>query len=109
MTYLIPPADNEATVKTNPPLDPTLTPGGESVTETPDVTKADIIALVQAVLALLIAFGLDLTDVQVASIIGLSAVLAGAIPIADAHRRAGRVPLVMQRELHQVQERRIRR
>lgn len=64
----------------------------------PDVTKADVLAIIQAVVALLIAFGLDLSDVQVASIIGLSAVIAGVLPLADAKRRNGRVPLVMQRE-----------
>lgn len=66
---------------------------------TPDITKTDVLALIQAVLAVAAAWGMDLTDVQKASITALvSAALAIGLPIADAIRRKGRVPLQMQRE-----------
>lgn len=56
----------------------------------PDVTKAQIIALVQAVLALVIAFGVDLTEAQQTAIIGLAGAVAIVLPIADAIIRNGR-------------------
>jgi len=64
----------------------------------PDITKADVLAIIQAVVALVVAFGLDLTDIQVGSIIALSSALAVTLPLADSNRRKGRVPLIMQRE-----------
>ena len=42
----------------------------------PVVTVAAITALVSAIVALLVAFGLDLTDAQEKAILGLAAVLA---------------------------------
>lgn len=58
--------------------------------ETPDITKAQVIALVQAVLALVVAFGIDLTDDQTTAIIGLAGALAVVLPLADAIIRNGR-------------------
>lgn len=58
--------------------------------DTPDITKAQIIALVQAVLALVVAFGIDLTDDQTTAIIGLAGALAVVLPLADAIIRNGR-------------------
>lgn len=61
----------------------------------PDITKADVLAIIQAVVALLVAFGLELTDAQIAAIVGLSAAIAITLPLADARRRNGRVPLAV--------------
>ena len=58
--------------------------------ETPDITKAQVIALVQAVIALVVAFGIDLTDEQTTAIIGLAGALAIVLPLADAIIRNGR-------------------
>lgn len=80
-----------ATVSSNP--DP-------EVITMPDVTKADVLAIIQAVVAVLVAFGLNLTEVQQASILGLATALAVALPLADAKRRSKRVDLaVKQMEL----------
>lgn len=65
-----------------------------------DVTRADVLAIIQAVVAVIVAFGLDLSEIQQASILGLASALAIALPLADAKRRNGRVPLaVKQMEL----------
>lgn len=61
----------------------------------PDITKADLVAIIQAVVALLVSFGLDLTEVQQASIITLSAAIAVVLPLADAKRRNKRVDLAI--------------
>lgn len=61
----------------------------------PDVTKADVLAIIQAVVALLVAFGLDLSDVQVAAITTLSGAIAVVLPLADAKRRGNRIDLAV--------------
>jgi hypothetical protein len=58
--------------------------------ETPDITKAQIIALVQAVLAVAVSFGVDLSDRQEAAILGLAGAIAVVLPLADAIIRNGR-------------------
>ena len=58
--------------------------------ETPDITKAQIIALVQAVLAVAVSFGVDLSDRQEAAILGLAGAIAIVLPLADAIIRNGR-------------------
>lgn len=70
------------------------------VIEMPDVTRADVLAIIQAVVAVLVAFGLNLTEIQQAAILGLASALAVALPLADAKRRSKRVELaVKQMEL----------
>jgi hypothetical protein len=56
----------------------------------PDVTKVQIIALVGAVLSLLSAFGLDLTQAQRDAILDLAGQLGVALILADAGLRAAR-------------------
>jgi hypothetical protein len=56
----------------------------------PDITPAQIVAIVQAVVALCVAFGLDLSPEQSRAILDVSMVIAGVLPLADAGIRAGR-------------------
>lgn len=56
----------------------------------PDVTKVQIIALVQAVIGLLIAFGADITQSQRDAILELSGQLGVALILADAGLRGMR-------------------
>lgn len=56
----------------------------------PDVTKVQIIALVQAVIGLLTAFGLDLTQEQRSAILDLCGQLGVALILADAGLRGVR-------------------
>ena len=58
--------------------------------ETPDITKAQIVALVQAVIAVAVSFGVDLSDRQEAAILGLAGAIAVVLPLADAIIRNGR-------------------
>lgn len=57
---------------------------------TPDITKAQIVAVVQAVLAVIVAFGGHVSPAQAQALISLSTALAVALPIADAVIRHGR-------------------
>ncbi len=56
----------------------------------PDVTKAQIIALVGSVLTLLVAFGVDLTQPQRDAILDLTGQIGMALILADAGLRAAR-------------------
>ena len=58
--------------------------------ETPNITQAQLLAAGQAVLAVLVSFGVNLTDAQQASLLGLSAVLTLVLGIGDAIIRHGR-------------------
>lgn len=58
--------------------------------ETPDITKAQVVAVAQALLAVLVAFGVDLSDRQEAALLGLAGALAVVLPLADAIIRNGR-------------------
>lgn len=58
--------------------------------QTPDITKAQIIAIVQAIIAVAAAFGLSMSAEQQTAIIGLAGALAVVLPIADAIIRNGR-------------------
>lgn len=62
----------------------------EVTTMRPDITKVQIIALVQAVIGLLTAFGLELTQEQRDAIIDLVGQLGIALILADAGLRAAR-------------------
>lgn len=57
---------------------------------TPDITKAQLAAIVQAIIGVLLAFGVDLTEPQQAALLGLVAVLGAALVTADAIIRHGR-------------------
>lgn len=57
---------------------------------TPDITKAQIVATLQAVIAVALAFGLSLTPAQQVAILGLAGIVAGTLHIADAIIRHGR-------------------
>lgn len=57
---------------------------------TPDTTKAQIAALTQAILAVLIAFGVHLTQPQQLALLGLSGVVFTTLVVADAIIRHGR-------------------
>lgn len=56
----------------------------------PDITKAQVVSCVQAVLSVLVAFGVGLSDVQFASLLGLSAVIAGVLCHSDGSIRKAR-------------------
>ena len=73
------------TVTDTPPVH---SPGGDTMR--PDVTKVQIIALVQAVLALAAAFGLHISQDQRDAIIELAGQLGVALIIADAGLRGMR-------------------
>jgi hypothetical protein len=66
----------------------------------PDITKAQFVALVQAVLAVCVAFGADVTKDQQDALMQLAGVLGGALVIADAIIRNGRSKVLVQREHH---------
>lgn len=57
---------------------------------TPDITAAQIVAIIQACVAFIVAFGAPLTTVQQEAIIQLATVLAAALPLSDAAIRRGR-------------------
>lgn len=58
--------------------------------ETPDITRAQVIAILQAFLAVLVAFGVDLSERQETALLGLAGALAVVLPLADAIIRNGR-------------------
>ncbi len=58
---------------------------------TPDVTKAQLLALAQAIIATLVAFGVNLNNAQQAALLTLSAVLASLLVAADVALRRGRM------------------
>lgn len=58
--------------------------------KTPDITPAQVLALVQAIIGLLIAFGVDLTEAQSVAVIALSGVLASMLLKGDKDIRVAR-------------------
>jgi hypothetical protein len=66
---------------------------------TPDITPAQIVAIVQAVLALAVAYGLSVPPDARDAIIQLATVLAAVLPIGDAAVRRGRARVVEARVL----------
>ena len=58
--------------------------------ETPDITKAQIVAIIQPFLTLGISFGLPITNAQQAAILGAGGALSGVLMLADALIRFGR-------------------
>ena len=57
---------------------------------TPDITTAQVVAVVQSVVGLLVAFGAPITSEQSAAILQLVTALAVVLPLADAIIRSGR-------------------
>lgn len=57
---------------------------------TPDITTAQIVTIVQAVIGLIVAFGAPVTDEQSAAIVQLVTAVAVVLPLADAIIRNGR-------------------
>ena len=57
---------------------------------TPDITPAWILAVAQAVLAVAVAFGLDMSAEQRDAILDLAKVLAVMLPASDAAVRVAR-------------------
>lgn len=67
--------------------------------KTPDVTPVQmLVGVVQAALALAVAFGLNLSDVQTASILGFTATIGAFALYADARIRSARAMLSATRE-----------
>ena len=60
----------------------------------PDITPAQIIALVQAVIGALVAFSVDITQEQSIAIVGLVTVIATMLFGADAVIRRGRAAMM---------------
>lgn len=61
---------------------------------TPDITRAQILALAQAVIAVAVAFGFDLSQQQQTALLGLAGAVAIVFPLADAIIRNGRARIV---------------
>ena len=66
--------------------------------QTPDITKAQIVALLQPVLTAAVAFGAPLSEAQQAAILGLAGSISIALVIGDAIIRQGRAKLQASRE-----------
>jgi hypothetical protein len=74
-----------------------LNKGGRQMpTQTPNITIAQITAVLQAVIAVAVAFGLSITNEQQTAVLGLSAVIGLALTLGDAHIRHGRALAVGQ-------------
>ena len=56
----------------------------------PDITKTQIVAIVQAVIALLAAFGLPITHEQSVALIGCTTAIAAVLVHSDAKIRYAR-------------------
>lgn len=57
---------------------------------TPDITRAQVVAVAQAVIACLVAFGTPIDETQAAALVTLSGVIAVGLFGSDAHIRNGR-------------------
>jgi hypothetical protein len=57
---------------------------------TPDITPAQVAAIIQAIIAVALAFGLSISSNERDALIGLSAVIASVLTIADSIIRHGR-------------------
>lgn len=61
--------------------------------QTPDITKAQIVAFLQPIISVAIAFGAPISDAQQVAILGLAGTLSTALLVADAVIRHGRSKL----------------
>jgi hypothetical protein len=73
---------------TTPPPAPTLS--SILVGRMPDITAAQIIAVVGAVITAAVAFGADISREQQIAILSLAGAVAGVLLAADAHLRSRR-------------------
>lgn len=62
--------------------------------DTPDITRAQWVALAQAILAVLVAFGAPITDEQSIALMALAAVVAGILIHSDRGIRNGRASVL---------------
>lgn len=62
--------------------------------KTPDITKAQIVAMVQAVIGVLISFSVPISDVQSSALLGLTTIIAALLIAGDAAIRRGRAKIV---------------
>lgn len=60
----------------------------------PDVTRAQIVALVQAIIGVAVAFGAPISDTQSTALLGLVGAIAVVLPLADAMLRRGRARMI---------------
>jgi hypothetical protein len=60
----------------------------------PDITPAQIVALVQAVIAVLVSFSVPISDVQSAGLLALTTIVASVLIVGDAAIRRGRAKIV---------------
>lgn len=58
--------------------------------KTPDITPAQVVALVQAVISVLVSFSVPISDTQSAALLGLTTVVASILIVGDAVIRRGR-------------------
>lgn len=58
--------------------------------QTPDITKAQYVAIVQPVITVAVAFGAPVSDAQSTALIGLAGAFSTALVVADAIIRRGR-------------------
>ncbi|HEV7495269.1 hypothetical protein [Baekduia sp.] len=63
---------------------------GSTGFKTPDVPRAQQLALGQAIIVVLIVLGFDLSDGTQQTLLGLSAAIGAALPVSDAVVRHGR-------------------
>lgn len=61
----------------------------------PDVTKIQIVAIVQPVITAAVAFGAPITDAQTVALLGLAGAISSALAMADALIRYGRSRALM--------------
>lgn len=58
--------------------------------QTPDFTRAQLVAIVQAVIAVAVAFSVNLSSGQQYALVGLAAVIAGILIPSDVKLRGNR-------------------
>lgn len=61
---------------------------------TPDITPAQVVAIVQAIIAVLVASTVDISDELSLAIVGLSGIIAALLLPADAIIRGNRAKIV---------------
>lgn len=60
----------------------------------PDITPAQIVALVQAVISVLVSFSVPISDVQSAGLLALTTIVASVLIVGDAAIRRGRAKIL---------------
>jgi hypothetical protein len=56
----------------------------------PDITPAQIVAIVGAVIGVLVAFGVDISGPQRDAVLTVVGIVSGTLIVSDAHIRNGR-------------------